>query len=267
MWGSAFHRASFLLKYMMISTIMTNKKEWETARNLLRGGSMAKQVKSKQRVADHGEVFTAEREVEAMCDLVKQETERIDSRFLEPACGDGNFLSVILKRKLAVVTKKYRRSACDWERNSLVALGSLYGIDILPDNVAACRERLFAIWEEEYRAVCKARCSDETRKAAKFILQLNIVCGNALTLLRVDGDGCDLNVPIVFSEWSFPFHDARMQRKDHTLAELFAAAGQTEEVKQTDVTATSANETGEGEPAFLRQYIAHYRRIFEDDTR
>lgn len=100
---------------------------------------MTKQVKSKQRVADHGEVFTAEREVEAMCDLVKQETERIDSRFLEPACGDGNFLSVILKRKLTVVTKKYRRSAYDWERNSLLALGSIYGVDIMLDNVLAAK--------------------------------------------------------------------------------------------------------------------------------
>ncbi len=77
-----------------------------------------------------------------MCDLVKQETERIDSRFLEPACGDGNFLSVVLKRKLAVVKKKYRRSAYDWERNSLLALGSLYGVDILLDNVIACQKRL-----------------------------------------------------------------------------------------------------------------------------
>lgn len=110
---------------------------------------MARQVKSKQRVADHGEVFTAEREVEAMCDLVKQETERIDSRFLEPACGDGNFLSVILKRKLTVVTKKYRRSAYDWERNSLLALGSMYGVDIMLDNVLACQERLFEIWNKE----------------------------------------------------------------------------------------------------------------------
>ena len=107
---------------------------------------MARQVKSKQRVADHGEVFTAEREVEAMCDLVKQETERIDSRFLEPACGDGNFLSVILKRKLAIVKKKYKRSAYDWERNSLLALGSMYGVDIMLDNVLACQERLFEIW-------------------------------------------------------------------------------------------------------------------------
>ena len=183
---------------------------------------MARQVKSKQRVADHGEVFTAEREVEAMCDLVKQETERIDSRFLEPACGDGNFLSVILKRKLAIVKKKYKRSAYDWERNSLLALGSLYGVDIMLDNVVACQERLFEIWNKEYKAVCKKECNDETREAAKFILKLNIVCGNALTLLCVDGDGCELNVPIIFSEWTFPFNDARMQRKDYTFAELLA---------------------------------------------
>ena len=77
---------------------------------------MAKQVKSKQRVADHGEVFTAEREVNAMLDLVKQETERIDSRFLEPACGDGNFLAEILRRKLAVVKANYRRNPADYEK-------------------------------------------------------------------------------------------------------------------------------------------------------
>ena len=129
---------------------------------------MARQVKSKQRVADHGEVFTAEREVEAMCDLVKQETERIDSRFLEPACGDGNFLSVILKRKLTVVTKKYRRSAYDWERNSLLALGSMYGVDIMLDNVLACQERLFEIWNKEYKKVCIIK-DYPVRNASKVI--------------------------------------------------------------------------------------------------
>ena len=101
-----------------------------------------KQVKSRERVAAHGEVFTAEREVKAMCDLVKPETERIDSRFLEPACGDGNFLAEILSRKLACEQiRKYRKSSYDWERNSLLALGSLYGVDILADNCEACRER------------------------------------------------------------------------------------------------------------------------------
>lgn len=222
---------------------------------------MAKQVKSKQRVADHGEVFTAEREVEAMCDLVKQETERIDSRFLEPACGDGNFLSAILKRKLAVVTRKYKRSAYDWERNSLLALGSLYGVDILLDNVIACRERLFDIWNTEYKAVCKKECNDETRKSAQFILQLNIVCGNALTLLCVDAEGNELNIPIVFSEWTLPFNDARMQRKDYTFAELLAASD------QSGQTSIFANDDGEIEPTFLQQYIAHYRRIYEDEAR
>ena len=110
---------------------------------------MAKQVKSKQRVADHGEVFTAEREVNAMLDLGKQETERIDSRVLEPACGDGNFLAEILRRKMAVVKANYRRSPADYEKYAVIAVTSIYGIDILQDNVEACRERLFGIWNEE----------------------------------------------------------------------------------------------------------------------
>lgn len=233
---------------------------------------MARQVKSKQRVADHGEVFTAEREVEAMCDLVKQETERIDSRFLEPACGDGNFLSVILKRKLAIVKKKYKRSAYDWERNSLLALGSMYGVDIMLDNVLACQERLFEIWNKEYKAVCKKECNEETREAARFILKLNIVCGNALTLLCVDGEGHELNVPIIFSEWTFPFNDARMQRKDYTFAELLAM-DEPKEKKKTEEQLSlmdmglEAPEEPSDEGVFLQQYITHYRRIFEDDTR
>lgn len=232
---------------------------------------MTRQVKSKQRVADHGEVFTAEREVEAMCDLVKQETERIDSRFLEPACGDGNFLAVILKRKLAIVKKKYKRSAYDWERNSLLALGSLYGVDIMLDNVIACQERLFEIWNKEYKVVCKKECNDETREAAKFILKLNIVCGNALTLLCVDSDGNELNEPIVFSEWTFPFNDARMQRKDYTFAELLAVEDKPAKKKKQEneqLTLFSEEETKpDEEGVFRHQYIAHYRRIYEDDAR
>lgn len=230
------------------------------------------QVNSKQRVADHGEVFTAEREVEAMCDLVKPETERIDSRFLEPACGDGNFLSTILKRKLSVVTKKYKRSAYDWERNSLLALGSLYGLDILQDNVCACQKRLFEIWNKEYKRICKKECNEETPVAARFILQLNIVCGNTLTLMCVDGSGQDLNEPIVFSEWTFPFNDARMQRKDYTFAELLAADdSKKKKPKKEEYVQGSLFDTDQGQPDdeghFLQQYIAHYRRIYEDDAR
>ena len=98
---------------------------------------MEKQVVSRKRVADHGEVLTAKREVAAMLDLVKQETERIESRFLEPACGDGNFLTEILERKLRVVAARYVKSQLDYERNAVLAVSSIYGIDILEDNVAA----------------------------------------------------------------------------------------------------------------------------------
>lgn len=239
---------------------------------------MTRQVKSKQRVADHGEVFTAEREVEAMCDLVKQETDRIDSRFLEPACGDGNFLSVILQRKLTVVTKKYKRSAYDWERNSLLALGSIYGVDIMLDNVFACQERLYEIWDKEYKKVCKKECNDATREAAYFILRLNIICGNALTMLCCDAEGKELDIPIIFSEWTFPFNDARMQRKDYTFAELLAIEEPKKAKKQRQFNddfvqgtlfdmGLEETEEPKDEGKFLQQYIAHYRRIQEDDIR
>lgn len=113
----------------------------------------SQQVKDKQRVADHGEVFTAEREVNAMLDLVKQETERIDSRFLEPACGDGNFLAEILRRKLAVVKSRYGKNPDDYERYAVIAVTSIYGVDILQDNVDDCRSRMFEIFNKEYSAV------------------------------------------------------------------------------------------------------------------
>lgn len=226
--------------------------------------SVTKQVKSKQRVADHGEVFTAEREVKAMCDLVKQETERIDSRFLEPACGDGNFLAEILNRKLFIVSVRYKKSVYDWERYSLLALGSLYGVDILFDNTLVCRDRLFSIWDNKYKAVCKEECNDDTKASARFILDRNIVCGNALTLFCVDENQLDTTEPIVFSEWTFPFNDARMQRKDYSFVELLLVADQNDEIRETGQMNLFANENGEIEPTFLKQYISHYRRLSEN---
>lgn len=231
---------------------------------------MTKQIKSKERVADHGEVFTAEREVKAMCDLVKQETERIDSRFLEPACGDGNFLAEILSRKLAIVTKKYKRSSYDWERNSLLALGSVYGVDILSDNAKVCRNRLYELWAKEYQIICKKDCNDETRSAARFILERNIVCGNALTLFCVDEEQNDTTEPIVFSEWTFPFNDARIQRKDYTFAELVNAESP-KKVKKKDEQQDLFDLYPDAQPGpdeegiFLQQYITHYRRLNKDE--
>ncbi len=222
-----------------------------------------KQVKSKQRVADHGEVFTAEREVKAMCDLVKVETERIDSRFLEPACGDGNFLAEILARKLEVVKKKYRRSAYDWERNSLLALGSVYGVDIMADNCEACRERLFGLWDKEYKAVCKKECNDNTRAAARFILSRNIICGNALTYHCVDENGMDTHEPIVFSEWTFPRNDAFIYRKDYIFEHLING-GPTEKLEGQ--VGLFDDEAANDEGQFIQEYKCHYRRLGDDDT-
>ena len=162
-----------------------------------------RQVKSRERVADHGEVFTAQREVNAMLDLVKQETERIDSRFLEPACGDGNFLAEILRRKLNAVEARYKKSAADYEKYAVLAATSIYGVDILQDNVEECRKRLYDIWDEAYTAHCKSECRDEVREAVRFILERNILCGNALTLKKVNDAGEDTDDPIIFSEWVF----------------------------------------------------------------
>ena len=222
---------------------------------------MKKQVNSKQRVADHGEVFTAEREVKAMCDLVKQETERIDSRFLEPACGDGNFLSEILSRKLAVVKKKYKRSPLDYEKNAILALSSLYGVDILLDNAIACRERLYSIWDNEYNTVCKKECNEDAREAARFILSRNIVCGNALSLRCVDENGKDTTEPIVFSEWTF-ITGSQMQRKDYTFDELLNGedSAQKEKVRKDQHTLIDEPHPDD-EGKFLKQYISYYRRV------
>ena len=156
-------------------------------------------ITSRKRVTDHGEVFTSEREVNAMLDLVKQETERIDSRFLEPACGDGNFLSEILNRKLKIVEGRYSKSQNELDKYSLIAITSIYGIELLEDNVERCRERLFEIYLEWYSSVSCGQTNEQLFKCVKFVLSKNIVHGDALTL-RTVGENEE---PIVFSEWSF----------------------------------------------------------------
>ncbi|HEY5505302.1 MAG TPA: DNA methyltransferase [Sedimentisphaerales bacterium] len=171
---------------------------------------MVSQVISKQRVTDHGEVLTGKREVDAILDLVKQETERIESRFLEPACGNGNFLTEILERKLRVVESRYGKSQLEYERNAVLAVSSIYGIDKLEDNVAKCRQRLFDVFDQKYSARFKAKAEDECRDAVKYILERNIIHGDALSLKTVDG-----KKPIVFSEWS-PVNGSMMKRRDFT---------------------------------------------------
>lgn len=219
------------------------------------------QIKSKARVAERGEVFTAEREVNAMCDLVKDECLRPDSRFLEPACGDGNFLSVILRRKLGELRRKYKQSPRDYERMAIVAIGSLYGVDIMNDNVEACRRRLFRIWDEEYTAHCGSDASDEAREAARFIISRNIINGNALTLMCVDDEGRDTKAPIVFSEWTL-ISGTQMQRSDYTMADLLLHNDTSHEDGMGNLFALTEEEKEEG-GIFLRRYITHYKKVQE----
>lgn len=167
------------------------------------------QVTSKQRVADHGEVFTAEREVNAMLDLVKQETERIDSRFLEPACGNGNFLAEILRRKMAVVESRYSKNQTEFERYAVLAVSSIYGVDILEDNTVECRERLFKIFDEKYTQIYKEECKEECRNSVHFLLKRNILWGDAL-----DFTNPVTKEAIVFSEWS-AFNGSMIKRRDY----------------------------------------------------
>ena len=214
------------------------------------------QIKSKERVSLHGEVFTAEREVNAMLDLVASECLRPDSRFLEPACGDGNFLSAILKRKLTELRRKYKKSPHDYEKMAIVAIGSLYGVDIMNDNAIACRERLFCIWDEEYTAHCGTDASDETREAARFIISRNIINGNALTLMCVDSEGKDTKAPIVFSEWTL-IGGTQMQRSDYTMADLLLYS------EEGTLFAALSEEQKEEGGVFLRRYITHYKKVQE----
>lgn len=174
----------------------------------------AKGIKSKQRVRDHGEVFTPEHIVNNMLDLVKNETENIESRFLEPACGDGNFLAPILQRKLAKVKEKYASSQTEFERNTIIAVGSVYGVELLQDNIEACIERLFSITDSVYSKLYKDKCKDSFRDGIRFVLNRNILLGDATNLRRPDN-----NEHIIFSEWS-PVNGTMIKRRDFMFAEL-----------------------------------------------
>jgi hypothetical protein len=226
---------------------------------------MEKQTISKQRVAEHGEVFTNQREVNAMLDLVKQETERIDSRFLEPACGTGNFLTEILERKLQVVEKKYRKSQLEFERNLVLAISSIYGIDIQEDNIIECRKRLFDIAEKSYTALFKKKAKDEVRKVIQFILEKNIIWGDALDLKTVGATPHQ----IIFSEWSFPFNNSQIKRRDFVFAELLP--NEASKRHQPDLFSANEHISDLGEKVFLptetHSYpLIHFLRIAEAES-
>jgi len=214
-----------------------------------------KQIKSKKRVADHGEVFTPKWIVNDMLDLVKQETERIDSRFLEPACGNGNFLVEILRRKLAIVEQRYGKSQEEYEIYAVIAVSSIYGIDLLQDNVEETRKRLFDIFNDSYTKKYKNNCKEEYRVSIRFILERNILRGDT------SPSSTDNNEPIIFSEWSV-VNKKMIKRRDFTLDNLFKA-----EAKKLGRLFEYFQDT---DPAFLPEPIkkyplTHYLRLAEDD--
>lgn len=175
-------------------------------------------VKSKQRVSDHGEVFTPAWLVEAMLDLVKDETERIDSRFLEPACGSGNFLLRVLRRKLAAVEFKYGKSAFEKRHYALYGLMCIYGIELLPDNVVECRENMLEIFDD-FLALSE---DDDFHRAGAYVLSQNIVHGDAMTMLTDGG------AAISFPEWGY-LGKGKFQRRDFrfdTLTQMSAFGGE-----------------------------------------
>jgi hypothetical protein len=174
-------------------------------------------VTSRQRVIDHGEVFTPPGLVNDMLDLVQHECERIDSRFLEPACGNGNFLCEVLRRKLVTVTRQHAKNRLRWERDGILCLCSLYGIDLLADNIAECRERLLQVVEAAHERQFEESLPNEASRAAEFILGRNIVQGDALSLKTADGRA------IVFSEWS-PLNGMLIKRRDFAYEHLLESA-------------------------------------------
>jgi hypothetical protein len=171
-------------------------------------------IKSKKRVADHGEVFTPPWLVEKMLDLVKGETERIDSRFLEPACGSGNFLVPVLERKLAAVEAKYGKSDFDRRHYALFGLMCCYGIELLPDNIAECRASMMGVFTEYLGLAEDAHLA---YRAAYYVLTTNLIHGDAMTMRSKWGE------PIIVAEWAY-LGRGKYQRRDFRLDQLTGRA-------------------------------------------
>ena len=150
-------------------------------------------VKSKQRVADHGEVFTPGWTVESMLDLVQNESERIDSRFLEPACGSGNFLVQVLLRKLGTVEKAYGQNEFERNHHALLGLMCIYGIELLEDNAEECRANLTTLFSSFLGPGVHSKWID----AAHVVVSANIIQGDAISMSTQSGED------IVFPEWAY----------------------------------------------------------------
>lgn len=184
---------------------ITNKNIDDNSENL---------IKSKSRVQNFGEVFTSEKEVNNMVNLFDHELLRPESRFLESACGEGSFLKKILKKKLSSVAKNYKKNQHDYEKYSVLSVSSLYGIDILKENVKTTITNLQTIVFNEFLKFFKD-IKNDYKETIKFILEKNITHGDALTLTVIEKN----KKPIIFSEWSF-ITSSLIKRRDFTFKHL-----------------------------------------------
>ncbi len=184
---------------------------------------MAAQIKSKKRVAEHGEVFTNEREVNAMLDMVKKEASNIDSTFLEPACGNGNFLAEILSRKLRTAQRFSKKNHLLYCLYSLRAISSIYGIDIQQDNVEESKARMYDLFFVRHVKLFNAQPPQVLHHAMLTIMDRNIQCGNTLTFSTANG------TPLMISEWAID-GDFSVERKDYSYQEMVETGCETEAV-------------------------------------
>jgi hypothetical protein len=187
-----------------------------------------------------------------MLDLVKQETERIESKFLEPACGNGNFLAEVLKRKLDVVDYRYGKSQSEFERYSVVAVSSIYGVELLFDNVKECRDRLYGIFNKRYTSLFKEKCKDACRRSVLFILERNILWGDAL-----DFTNPETKDPIIFSEWT-PVNGSLIKRKDWVYQFLVEKSLQTTLFDEND-------QPKQFDECIKDHPLIHFLKLGEDD--
>lgn len=170
------------------------------------------QIKSKSRTQDFGEVFTNDKEINGMLDLVKDESERIDSKFLEPSCGHGNFLVKILERKLNSIKNTGVFDKSEYEQNIFIAISSIYGIDIQEDNIEQCRIRIYNLIENDYKSNFHELVDIEFLKSIKYVIHKNIFCGDTLNCVTNNNEN------IIFSEWNIENYS--VQRKDYSMLEM-----------------------------------------------
>ena len=204
-------------------------------------------IKSKQRVADHGEVFTPAWLIEAMLDLVKSETSRIESRFLEPACGNGNFLVRVLERKFAAVALKFGRSDFNRRHYALLALMCTYGIELLEDNITECRANMLDVLVD----FLKIKETDDFYRAASYILSLNLVHGDSLEMRKYNGEA------ITFAEWEY-LGKGIFQRRDFRLDVLAQSSRfTTEDSLFTDLSKHETLKPTKSHPPMTVRELAH----------